>query len=575
MLRVKALACDYDGTLATRDRIAPETLAALALAREAGLRLVLVTGRTFFELTRVCERLDLFDAVVAENGAVVYVPAEGAIRDLAPPPPPRLLAELDRRGISYQVGRVIVGTARADEAAVRRTLADTAVHLDLVVNRAALMLLPAGLSKGAAVREVARDLGLSLLDVLALGDAENDVDLFEACGLAGCPGDAVPELRERADWVFAGENGAAVAQAIRGPILAGTLPVEQPRHRVELGWALGTAERVTVPARGVNILVHGDPLSGKSWLAGALVERLVGRGYAVCVVDPEGDFASLDQLPAVTWAQAGDAATLGRILSQFEHDPAACVVADLSALAHPDKVQRIEESLAAIRDLRRRLGRPHWVVLDEAHYSLYPSGIPPAAAGLDDKGFCLLTYKPSWLAPEILHAFDVLVLGRTANPEELDRLRAILADRADQIVPTLADLPVGEFVLVEPNQPDANPVTFATSARQTPHVRHLRKYADASVPADRRFVFRTPDGRELAAADSLTRFREIVPTLPPAVLGHHAARGDFSRWVQDVFSDRALGAQIRKTESRWVRGELSDLRDSLARLIAHRYGTAP
>ena len=48
----RALACDYDGTLASQDRISPEVRVALERAREAGLRLVLVTGRTFFYLTR-------------------------------------------------------------------------------------------------------------------------------------------------------------------------------------------------------------------------------------------------------------------------------------------------------------------------------------------------------------------------------------------------------------------------------------------------------------------------------------------------------------------------------------------
>ena len=122
MLIFKALACDYDGTLASEDRLGPEALAALRKAREAGLRLVLVTGRTFFELTRVCEHLDLFDGVVAENGGVLYFPPTAMIRTLAPPPPARLLAELDRRGIAYQLGHVVVGTARGDETAVRAAL---------------------------------------------------------------------------------------------------------------------------------------------------------------------------------------------------------------------------------------------------------------------------------------------------------------------------------------------------------------------------------------------------------------------------------------------------------------------
>ncbi len=223
----KALACDYDGTLASNNRIGEEAIVALDRAREAGLRLVLVTGRTFFDLLRVCERLDLFDAVVAENGGVLYFPPTGMIRDKAPPPPPRLLAELDRRGIPFQVGRVIVGTGRADEEAVRAALAAVGTSHELVYNRAALMLLPPGISKGAGVRQVIRDLGLSFHDVLALGDAENDIDLFEVCGWTGCPADAVPELMDRADWVFPDEDGVAIARAIVGPILDGLLPVSR------------------------------------------------------------------------------------------------------------------------------------------------------------------------------------------------------------------------------------------------------------------------------------------------------------------------------------------------------------
>jgi hypothetical protein len=48
----KALAFDFDGTLASDDRIGPGVREGLERARQAGLRLILVTGRTFFELSR-------------------------------------------------------------------------------------------------------------------------------------------------------------------------------------------------------------------------------------------------------------------------------------------------------------------------------------------------------------------------------------------------------------------------------------------------------------------------------------------------------------------------------------------
>jgi hydroxymethylpyrimidine pyrophosphatase-like HAD family hydrolase len=571
-----ALACDYDGTLAFADRIGPEALAALERARQAGLHLVLVTGRTFFDLTRVCERLDLFDGVVAENGAVLYFPRAGLLRDQAPPTPQRVLADLDHRGIFYQVGRVIVATARADEAGVREALSATGVSLELVYNRSALMLVPQGVTKGTGVRQVIHELALSPHDVLALGDAENDLELFEACGFTGCPGDAVPMLREHADWVFPGENGRAVAAAIIGPILGGELRADRsPRHRVELGWAPGTGAQVTIPSRGVNILVPGDTGSGKSWLAGALVERLHQQRYAICVIDPEGDYHVLGRLPGITWLEIRDPTSVQQAIARFGHDPAACMVLDLSALPHPTKVRLIETTLDLARDLRLRVGRPHWIVLDEAHYSLHPRGVREAAIGLEHKGFCLITYRPSWLRPSVLQGIDTLVLARTTAPEEVSFLRDMLAgagEAGQRTIGVLPDLPSGEFVLIQPDG-KTGALTFAPAPRQMPHVRHLRKYADTRVPADQRFFFRCPDGHLVTAADSLNAFREALASVPEGALAHHAARGDFSRWVLGTFSDRALGHKIRKLEARWTRGEIRDLRRGLQQLVSVRYGT--
>src|SRR2546427_7919308 len=102
------LACDYDGTLATDGRIAPDTLAALGRVRESGRRLVLVTGRRFDDLLAVCPEVDVFDLVVAENGAVLFDPRAKRAEDLAPPPPPAFLSGLEHVGVPFEVGRVIV-----------------------------------------------------------------------------------------------------------------------------------------------------------------------------------------------------------------------------------------------------------------------------------------------------------------------------------------------------------------------------------------------------------------------------------------------------------------------------------
>jgi hydroxymethylpyrimidine pyrophosphatase-like HAD family hydrolase len=576
-MRVKGLALDYDGTLASADRIAPDTLRALEQARSAGVRLILATGRVFFELTRVCERLDLFEAVVAENGAVLYVPSAGTIADLAPPLPTRLFAELDRRGIPYQAGRVIVGTFRAWEDRVRDAMASVGVSLDRVYNREALMLLPAGISKGTGIQQVLGRLGLSFHDVLAIGDSENDVELFRACGWRACPGNAVRELTAQADWVFPGGNGASVALAIRDTILTGRLDgAASPRHQVELGWAVGTTEPVSIPGRDVNVLIHGDPLSGKSWLAGALVERLLDRRYAVCVIDPEGDYRVLGRLPSVTWTAVRDRESVALALARFDQDPAAGVVLDFAPLPHGDKLPLIAAALELIRARRARQGVPHWVVLDEAHYLVHRQGVSDQVLASEDKGLCLVTYRTSWLRESALGALDVLILARTTDEAELDFLRMRLAglpDTTRMSVSALGDLLPGEFVLV--TRPGTGAISFIAAPRATPHVRHLRKYADSTVPCGASFVFRDRAGHGVATADSLASFRDRLWAIDDGILAHHAGRGDFSRWVHDVFSDQLLAAQLRKTERRWSRGEISDLRGAIADLIARRYAVEP
>jgi hypothetical protein len=573
----KALACDYDGTLASADRISPVVREALGRARKAGLRLILVTGRTFFELTRVCDCLELFDAVVAENGAVLYYPGSAMIRDQGPAVPGRILAELDRRGIYYQVGRVIVGTARGDESAVRDALAAADVTRDLIYNRAALMLLPAGVSKGSGVQQALRVLGLSPQDVLAVGDAENDLPLFDACGFSGCPGDSLPAVRERVDWVFPGVHGDGIAAAITEQILPDRLAVQHsPRHRISIGWGATTSGPVTIPARGVNVLIHGDPHSGKSWLAGAIVERLVAARYSVCVVDPEGDYRVLARLPGMTWTEIHDAADMDRALDEIVRDPVASAVLDLSMLPHAAKISVVERGLRRMRETRRSVGRPHWILVDEAHYSLHGEGIAADALDLEDRGFCFVTYRPSWLREQVTRAVDVFVLARTTGRAELAFLGSTLPSVVSEgagISEVLARLPRGEFLLVQRNRegpPSA--LTFVAAPRQTVHVRHLTKYVDSCVPPGREFLFRGPDGRVRASADSLHSFRRVVVTAPDEVLAHHVERGDFSRWVRDVFADVELARQLRKIEGRWRRRELADLRRPIDALITIRYG---
>ena len=90
-MRYLALATDFDGTLAKDGVVDEASLAALERFRDSGRRLILVTGRELEELLGIFPQVDLFERVVAENGALLHRPALREEKLLGEPPPPALV----------------------------------------------------------------------------------------------------------------------------------------------------------------------------------------------------------------------------------------------------------------------------------------------------------------------------------------------------------------------------------------------------------------------------------------------------------------------------------------------------
>jgi haloacid dehalogenase-like hydrolase len=104
------LATDYDGTLAHDGEVDGPTVGALEEFRRTGRKLILATGRELPDIERVFSRLDLFDRVVAENGALLFDPATKKETPLAPPPPGKFVAAGARAAFSWPVDRGDLGT---------------------------------------------------------------------------------------------------------------------------------------------------------------------------------------------------------------------------------------------------------------------------------------------------------------------------------------------------------------------------------------------------------------------------------------------------------------------------------
>jgi len=213
-MHILGLATDYDGTIAHDGAIDAAAQAALERFGASGRKLILVTGRELPDLRRVMSRLSLFDRVVAENGALLFDPATGREELLACAPPERFVAALRRRGAPLSVGRAIVATWEPHQRSASEAIDELGLDLQVILNKGAVMVLPAGVDKASGLAAALQRLGLRFEDVVGVGDAENDEPFMRACGFSVAVANALPMLKAQANFVTQGRHGAGVAELI-------------------------------------------------------------------------------------------------------------------------------------------------------------------------------------------------------------------------------------------------------------------------------------------------------------------------------------------------------------------------
>lgn len=226
LVSIRVLACDYDGTLATDGAVGEATTRALHRWRASGRQLVLVTGRQLPDIQRAFpSTTTLFEWVVAENGPVLFKPATGERRLLANPPPAAFIDRLRTQGASpLYLGDVVVATTRENADAVLNAIEVLDLRLELIFNKASLMVLPSGVSKATGLTAALKAMAVAPAEVAGIGDAENDAALIGICGLGVAVANAIPELKAQADRVMRGEAGAGVIELIEEILAAEPSP---------------------------------------------------------------------------------------------------------------------------------------------------------------------------------------------------------------------------------------------------------------------------------------------------------------------------------------------------------------
>jgi hydroxymethylpyrimidine pyrophosphatase-like HAD family hydrolase len=565
-MRYLALAVDYDGTAASQDELADSARRAIERLRVSGRRIVLVTGRRIEDLLEVCPAIAVFDLVVAENGAVVYDPSRREEIVLSEPVPPRVAERLRERGVvPIEAGKVLVATRDPHGAAVFEVIRELGLELQVIANRSSILVLPAGINKASGLKFALHKLGLSQHEAVAIGDAENDHSFVSFCECGVAVANAVTALKDSVEFVTRATNGDGVAELVDELVADDLERMEGKieRHLVLLGERNDGTE-VQIAPYGRNVLIAGPSGSGKSTFTAGIVERLIEKAYQVCIIDPEGDYSTLRAVMPLGNPQR--APSVNEVLSILEQ-PAVNLSVTLLGLPLEDRPLYFSQLIPGLLALRARTGRPHWIVLDEAHHML-PQTWGHAGSTLPQKlgETILVTVHPDHVAPAVLAPIDIVVaIGHSPQKTLAAHARATeqsliwpagLAREEDKVV--------AWFV-----RDNEMPFSMRPQPGRAERIRHLRKYAEGNMRY-RSFFFRGPDDRHNLRAQNLAVFCQMAEGIDEPTWMFHLRRSDYSRWFRDAVKDAYLADEMERIERR------DDLSPEQARylvreLVAARY----
>ncbi len=562
-----ALATDYDGTLATNGQVEKTTIKALQNFRQSGRKLILVTGRLLDDLLHIFSKYnlyELFDQVVAENGAVLYSPITKKERLLTERANKDFIRALEKQKLKpLSVGRSIVATCEPNEVNILETIRKLGLELEVIFNKGAIMVLPAGINKETGLKSALSEMGLSLQNVVAVGDAENDHAFLKHSGCSVVVANAIDSLKAEADFCTAKSEGPGVIELIEMILKDDLQKISRKinRHQVLIG-KNSEGKKIRFNPHYSCALLAGPSGSGKTTATTAILERVFEKGNQFCVIDPEGDYQNYPF--SVPLGGPHDVPRIDEIINLLEHfeNP----VVNLLGISLMDRPAFFASLLIKLQEFKMRTGRPHWIVIDEAHH-LFPkksdlfSTIPSNLFS----GSLLVTVHPDKVSSAILSKVN-LILTLGDSPRET--IGQFVEARGGQ-TPFIPQRKMKTLNAVAwfCNEGE-NPFYLRVEPGTFEHDRHRRKYAHGNLEEDS-FYFRGPENKLNLRVPNLELFILIGKGVDDDTWLFHLKRHDYSRWIGKAIQDNDLASKIEWIESKKFSPQKS--RDEIFTLIEKTY----
>jgi phosphoglycolate phosphatase (TIGR01487 family) len=546
-MRYHLIAIDFDGTLAENETVSPHTIEVLQQVKKTNRHLALVTGRELQDLERVFPEYRIFDYIVAENGALIHYVKTGSETLLGQAPAENFVAELKSSGVHpISVGKVIVATWEPHEKTVLEIIKQSGIELQVIFNKGAVMILPPGINKATGLQALLTSIHLSIHNIIAIGDAENDSAMLEVAAYAVAVNNALPALKERADYVTTGNAGTGVRE-----ILLKIIESEQTetnRHSLNLG-TMEDEQDFTISSYRPGILLGGTSEGGKSTFASAIAETMVAAGYQFCLIDPEGDYL---ELPGTVVIGNDVTLPMPEEVAELLKNPLQSLIICLLSVPLDDRPVYFSKLFATLLKSRNEYGHPHWLILDEAHHLI------PSHANLDKDvfpaelyNFLLISASPHMLSPAWVSQVETVI---TVGDDKKFVLEKFCALRNLALPNKIPELQAGEASVWDISR--KTPYVIRYKLPDQLQQRHKRKYAVGDM-TDNSFVFTGPENKLQLVANNLMMFAHLARGIDDDTWLYHLKKKDYRKWASEYVHDESLVAAIQLAEERYPDAQAS------------------
>ncbi len=267
-MKYKMLVLDMDDTLLTDDhKISAENKNMLLKAQEKGVYVVLASGRPTPAMTRFAKelQLDVYNSyMLSYNGAVITAVKEDEIifeqsltqqqihdlHDYSLKSNTHIITYIDGKIVSETESEYINVEVTITEMEhnkvesfkkavytsavkcillqepsylkkIEKDLKNEMPHLSVALSKPFFLeVVPNGIDKAASLKILAEKLNIHQSEIIAVGNAGNDLSMVEYAGLGVWVDNVTPELRDRADVIVASNNNHGVAEVVRRFILS-------------------------------------------------------------------------------------------------------------------------------------------------------------------------------------------------------------------------------------------------------------------------------------------------------------------------------------------------------------------